>query len=103
MILGHIDSTDAEVDNQRLVLSLIIGLIDQYDSIVTLLQQSTPLPNFYTTHSRLCLEETKKSLQIATHAAITASSVTTTTPPSANVMTFGTQDRCDTIDMLHSH
>ncbi|XP_023751949.1 uncharacterized protein LOC111900297 [Lactuca sativa] len=94
---------DAHVDNQRLVLQLIIGLTDQCDSIATLLQQSTPLPNCYTTRSKLCLEETRKSLQTPTGNALTASSITTVASPSANVVTSGTHGQGDISETPQSY
>nr|KAJ0197845.1 hypothetical protein LSAT_V11C700367690 [Lactuca sativa] len=94
---------DAPVDNQCLVLQLIASLTDQCDSIATHLQQSTPLPDFYTTRSKLCLEETRKSLQTPTGNALRASSVTTVASPSANVVTSGTHDQRDISDTPQSH
>ncbi|XP_023743323.1 uncharacterized protein LOC111891495 [Lactuca sativa] len=99
----QLTDVDAPVDNQRLVLQLIVGLTDQYDSIATLLQQSTPLPDFYTTRSKLCLEETRKSLQTPTGNALTASSVTTVASQSANVVTSGTHGQRDISDTPQSH
>lgn len=72
----QLTNVEAPVDNQRLVLQLISGLSDQYDSIATLLQQSTLLPYFYTARSKLCLEETRKSLHNPPETALTASITT---------------------------
>ncbi|KAI3498772.1 hypothetical protein L1887_34556 [Cichorium endivia] len=87
----QLTNVEAPVDNQRLVLQLISGLSDQFDSITTLLQQSTPLPDFYTARSKLCLEETRKSLHNPPDTTLTAS----VTTPEAHVTGTTTTDQWD--------
>ena len=50
------------------MLQLIFGLGEKYENIATHLQQTSPLPDFYTTRSKLILEETRKA-----HIAATSS------------------------------
>jgi len=61
----------APISNQRLVIQLIVGVNENYDSVATILQQSTPLPSFYEARSRLILEETRKAKQGVTAAGTT--------------------------------
>ncbi|KAJ9537849.1 hypothetical protein OSB04_030582 [Centaurea solstitialis] len=76
----QLTNVDAPVSNDRLVLQLINGLGDKYESLATLLQQSTPLPDFYTARSKLILEETRKNQtsKISTDAAAALNTETTT-------------------------
>ncbi|KAL7602927.1 uncharacterized protein LOC111906824 [Lactuca sativa] len=94
----QLTNVEAPVDNQRLVLQLISGLSDQYDNIATLLQQSTLLPNFYTARSKLCLDETKKSLHNPPVTALTAS----ITAPTANAVGTTSSDQRDNITYSQS-
>ncbi|XP_023753179.1 uncharacterized protein LOC111901545 [Lactuca sativa] len=87
----QLTNVEAPVDNQRLVLQLISRLSDQYDNITTLFQQSTPLPDFYTARSKLCLEETRKSLHNPPATALTAS----ITAPAANIADTTSSDQRD--------
>jgi len=45
------------VNNHRLFLQLISGLLEAYCSVATLIRQSNPLPPFYQACSMLTLEE----------------------------------------------
>lgn len=74
-------NVDAPVTNDRLVLQLIAGLNDNYENIATLLQQYTPLPEFYSTRSKLIFEETRKANQHSAATALTANNTGATPPP----------------------
>lgn len=54
---NQLTNVDAPVSNDRLVLELINGLRDKFESLATILQQSTPLPDFYTARSKLILKK----------------------------------------------
>ncbi|KAD6454414.1 hypothetical protein E3N88_09120 [Mikania micrantha] len=70
MIADQLANVDAPVSNQRLVLQLIGGLNAQYEGIATVLQQTKPLPDFYTARSQLILEETRKQHQSTSTALL---------------------------------
>lgn len=78
---NQLANVDAPVTNDRLVLQLIAGLNDSYENIATLLQQSTPLPEFYTARSKLILQERRKASQHSAATALTAGSTSATPPP----------------------
>lgn len=65
----QLSNVDAPVSNDRLVLQLIARLGEKYENIATHLQQSTPLPDFYTVRSKLILEETRKAHSVANSTA----------------------------------
>ncbi|KAL7603754.1 hypothetical protein Lser_V15G15379 [Lactuca serriola] len=65
---NQLSNVDAPVSKDRLVLQLIAGLGEKYENIATHLQQTFPLPDFYTARSKLILEETRKA-----HIATTSS------------------------------
>ncbi|KAJ9554653.1 hypothetical protein OSB04_018698 [Centaurea solstitialis] len=79
ILSDQLTNVDAPVSNDRLVLQLINGLGDRYESLATMLQQSTPLPDFYTARSKLILEETRKnqSSKISTDAEAALNTQTT--------------------------
>ncbi|XP_022031691.1 uncharacterized protein LOC110932742 [Helianthus annuus] len=82
------------VDNDGLVLQLIAGLTEQYESIGTLLQAREPLPPFYTARSKLCMVESRKA-ENTLHASKTASTAlnTSTRSTSSQQVTEPTYDR----------
>ncbi|XP_010684222.2 uncharacterized protein LOC104898814 [Beta vulgaris subsp. vulgaris] len=53
--LGH------SVSKERLVLQLVSGLTDEFDTVATFIQQSQPLPLFQNARSMLALEETRRN------------------------------------------
>ncbi|KAI3825917.1 hypothetical protein L1987_07657 [Smallanthus sonchifolius] len=68
MLADQLSNVGAPVSNQRLVLQLIAGLNDSYENVAMMIQQTTPLPEFYEARSKLILEETRKSHQAANSA-----------------------------------
>ncbi|XP_021749742.1 uncharacterized protein LOC110715468 [Chenopodium quinoa] len=65
----QLKDVEAPVDNNRLVLQLVAGLTDSCNGVATLIQQSSPLPQFYQARSMLTLEEAglaKKAAHSAT-------------------------------------
>ncbi|XP_071687902.1 uncharacterized protein [Rutidosis leptorrhynchoides] len=65
------------VNNSRLVLQLIAGLHDSYDSVSSQIAHAKVLPDFYEARSMVILEETRKQKQ-ASHLS-EAALITTTT------------------------
>ncbi|XP_048495554.2 uncharacterized protein LOC125495055 [Beta vulgaris subsp. vulgaris] len=53
--LGH------SVSEERLVLQLVSGLTDEFDTVATFIQQSQPLPSFQNARSMIALEETRRN------------------------------------------
>ncbi|KAD6119323.1 hypothetical protein E3N88_10594 [Mikania micrantha] len=84
MIVDQLANVGKPIDNQTLVLQLITGLTEQYEGIAMLLQQTTPLPDFYDARSRLCMEETRKTEQTRNAAQSARSALTATTPKPDN-------------------
>ncbi|XP_076908344.1 uncharacterized protein LOC143565170 [Bidens hawaiensis] len=74
----QLTNVDAPLNNQQLVLQLITGLTEQYETTATILQNEKPLPTFNEARSRLCHEEAEK-----TNKAMQASKAVAThfTPP----------------------
>ncbi|KAD5508443.1 hypothetical protein E3N88_16146 [Mikania micrantha] len=78
VLSDQLANVDAPVSDSQLVLQLINGLTgSKLDGIGMMLQQTSPLPNFYTSRSRLILEETRQAQQSQTDTALHA---TTTVP-----------------------
>lgn len=63
MLPDQLSNVGAPVSNHRLVLQLVAGLNENYDSVATFIQQSNHIPPFYEARSRLVLEETRKAKQ----------------------------------------
>ncbi|XP_057719602.1 uncharacterized protein LOC130934028 [Arachis stenosperma] len=53
----QLKNVGSPVNNNRLVLQLVFGLTEPYNSVVTLISQNDPLPQFYQARSMLTLEE----------------------------------------------
>ncbi|KAK9061543.1 hypothetical protein SSX86_018725 [Deinandra increscens subsp. villosa] len=70
----QLNDVGAKVDDHMLVLQLIAGLNEKYDGVAMLLQQSSPLPDFFSARSKLILEETRKKHQQPPSAAAFAAS-----------------------------
>ncbi|KAD4386050.1 hypothetical protein E3N88_26219 [Mikania micrantha] len=82
MLADQLANVNAPVSNQRLVLQLISGLNESFEHIATLIQQTTPLPDFYEARSKLILEETRKSHQASFTTSEPSALHTTTTSSS---------------------
>ncbi|XP_021980267.1 uncharacterized protein LOC110876402 [Helianthus annuus] len=78
----QLKSVRSPVDDRILVIKIPTGLIEQYDSISTVLQNRDPLPDFNEVRSRLNMEKQKKKRQVTrdSQAAATALATTTSTP-----------------------
>ncbi|XP_076943820.1 uncharacterized protein LOC143614203 [Bidens hawaiensis] len=72
VISDQLNNVDAPLEEQDLVLQTLGGLIEQYETIATVLQNTKPLPSFFEVRSQLCMNETSKankSLQAASQTA----------------------------------
>ncbi|XP_071698967.1 uncharacterized protein [Rutidosis leptorrhynchoides] len=58
-----------KVTYERMVLQLIAGLNDNFDTVGTYFTQLTDLPSFYEARSKLILEETRKQKQAPNHSS----------------------------------
>ncbi|GKC67352.1 ribonuclease H-like domain-containing protein, partial [Tanacetum coccineum] len=79
VLADQLSNIGSPVSNDRLVLQLVAGLNESYDSVASHLQHTDPLPQFYEARSRLILEETRKEKQAATNATTAGSALLTTT------------------------
>ncbi|KAJ0836594.1 hypothetical protein HanRHA438_Chr16g0768711 [Helianthus annuus] len=79
VIYDQLTNVGSPITEEQLVLQLLMGLNDQYESTTTIIQQTSPLPDFYETRSRLCMAESRKQNQArqAAQAAGTALIATT--------------------------
>ncbi|XP_022033085.1 uncharacterized protein LOC110934210 [Helianthus annuus] len=59
-IAEQLKSVGSPVDDRMLVIKILTGLTEQYDSISIVLQNRDPLPDFNEVRSRLNMEEQKK-------------------------------------------
>ncbi|XP_020219684.1 uncharacterized protein LOC109802680 [Cajanus cajan] len=57
------------IDNNRLVLQLVSGLTEPYNSVATLIRQSDPLPQFYQARSMLTFEEAGLAKKLAQNSS----------------------------------
>ncbi|XP_022007822.1 uncharacterized protein LOC110907098 [Helianthus annuus] len=82
-LADQLTNVGAPVDNKRLVLQLLGGLIEPYQSISTILQQKDPTPSFYEARSQLIMiegQKVEKALYASQMAAQALTSSTTKTP-----------------------
>ncbi|XP_071700438.1 uncharacterized protein [Rutidosis leptorrhynchoides] len=78
LIADQLSNVGEKVNNTRLVLQLIVGLLESYDSIVSQLAYLNLLPEFYEARSCVILEETRKQkLAMATSCSNSALVATT--------------------------
>ncbi|XP_021980847.1 uncharacterized protein LOC110876997 [Helianthus annuus] len=89
VIYDQLTNVGSPITEEQLVLQLLMGLTESYESTATIIQQTSPLPDFYETRSRLCMAETRKANQVrnaaqATGTALVASSNTRPPPNSDN-------------------
>ncbi|KAJ0481572.1 putative RNA-directed DNA polymerase [Helianthus annuus] len=82
-IADQLANVDCAVDNKRLVLQLLTGLTEPYESIKTILQSQKPLPSFYEARSQLCMIEGQKAEAAleASQAAAQALTASSSKPP----------------------
>ncbi|XP_021992190.1 uncharacterized protein LOC110889007 [Helianthus annuus] len=80
----QLKSVGSPVDDRMLVIKILTGLTEQYDSISIVLQNRDPLPNFNEVRSRLNMEEQKKKWQATRGSQAAATSLATTTATSSN-------------------
>ncbi|XP_071708571.1 uncharacterized protein [Rutidosis leptorrhynchoides] len=62
-IADQLSDVKPKLEQDRLVLQLITGLSDSYDTVGSLLAHAKKLPSFYEARSMLLLEETRKANQ----------------------------------------
>ncbi|XP_071705153.1 uncharacterized protein [Rutidosis leptorrhynchoides] len=84
------DVRTTRLTDDQLVLQLITGLNESYQSMATNLHHRSTLPSFYQARSMLLLEETRKMKQASTAATTVGTALlTTTTPPNAKPSSSG--------------
>ncbi|XP_076901887.1 uncharacterized protein LOC143556463 [Bidens hawaiensis] len=88
VLSDQLTNVDAPLSNQQLVLQLLGGLTEQYETTATILQQTIPFPDFNAARSRLCHAEAQKNTQALRDAqtagtALQASTSKTDTTPEA--------------------
>ncbi|KAJ0444255.1 hypothetical protein HanIR_Chr16g0829751 [Helianthus annuus] len=71
----QLKAVGSPVDDNMLVIKILTGLTEQYDSISTVLQNRDPLPDFNEVRSRLTMEEDKKKRQTARAAQHSATAL----------------------------
>ncbi|XP_071699422.1 uncharacterized protein [Rutidosis leptorrhynchoides] len=79
-IADQLDNVGPKIDETNLVLQLVTGLGDNYESIATLISHTKPLPSFYDARSMLILEETRKSKQLAVNSSNTHTALLSKNP-----------------------
>ncbi|XP_022004457.1 uncharacterized protein LOC110902022 [Helianthus annuus] len=74
VIYDQLTNVGSPITEEQLVLQLLMGLTEQYEGTATIIQQTSPLPDFYETCSRLCMAESRNVNQArnAAQAAGTA-------------------------------
>ncbi|XP_035841598.1 uncharacterized protein LOC118488323 [Helianthus annuus] len=76
LIFDQLTSLGSNTTENQLVLQILAGLNDQYESTSLILQQTQPLPGFYNTRSRLCQVEDHKNTQAKLSAQATGTALT---------------------------
>ncbi|MFS7991853.1 putative RNA-directed DNA polymerase [Helianthus anomalus] len=80
----QLQSVGSPVDDRMLVIKVLTGLTEQFDSISTVLQNRDPLPDFNEVRSRLTMEEQKKKRQVTRGSQAAATALAATSVPPAN-------------------
>ncbi|XP_074326493.1 uncharacterized protein LOC141664438 [Apium graveolens] len=80
MLSDQLSDVDQSVSDQRLVIQLINGLSHDYNTVGTIISNTSPLPSFDTTRSMLLREETRRGRHfdnqpLVTHQALVAPTI----------------------------
>ncbi|XP_022031694.1 uncharacterized protein LOC110932745 [Helianthus annuus] len=78
VIYDQLINVGASITDEQLVLQILTGLTEQYESVALFIQQTKPLPDFYDTRSRLCMAETRKLNQAKQAAQIAGTALAAT-------------------------
>ncbi|KAJ0438520.1 putative RNA-directed DNA polymerase [Helianthus annuus] len=84
VIYDQLTNIGATITEEQLVLQILTGLGEAYESIALIIQGQKPLPTFYETRSQLCMAETRKNTQAKQAAQLTGTALTTTTERDRN-------------------
>ncbi|XP_022014428.1 uncharacterized protein LOC110913920 [Helianthus annuus] len=76
-LADQLKAVGSPVDDKMLVIKILTGRTEQYDSISTVLQNCDLLPDFNEVRSRLTMEEDKKKRQTARAAQHSTTALTT--------------------------
>ncbi|XP_076920421.1 uncharacterized protein LOC143581542 [Bidens hawaiensis] len=68
MLSDQLANVDGPIDDTKLVMQLITGLNEQYESFATLLANAKPFPTFYEARSQLIYEADRKAQYAAASA-----------------------------------
>ncbi|XP_071689281.1 uncharacterized protein [Rutidosis leptorrhynchoides] len=79
VLVDQLRNVGDKVTDDRMVLQLVAGLNDNFDTVGTHLTQKSKLPSFYEARSKLILEETHKQKQVTHNSSTTDSALITTT------------------------
>jgi hypothetical protein len=60
-IADQLANVNSPVSKKRLVLQLVKGLNSKYNTVASIIQQTTPLPDFYKAHSMLTMEGSRQA------------------------------------------
>lgn len=82
-LADQLANVGAKVSDNRMVLRLIGDLTEAYGTLVTVIQNTTPLPSFAKAKSMLLLDETNQK-QLAKQEFQTESALVTSTPPTTH-------------------
>ncbi|GAA0186782.1 hypothetical protein LIER_34070 [Lithospermum erythrorhizon] len=71
-LADQLKNVGAPVPNNCLVLQMVSGLTEAYNSVATLIRQSSPIPQFYHAHSMVILEESGLAKKAKQHQSSTS-------------------------------
>ncbi|XP_071708107.1 uncharacterized protein [Rutidosis leptorrhynchoides] len=80
-ITDQLSNVGPKVEEDRLVLQLVTGLNESYDSIASQINHMAKLPTFYEARSKLILEESRKSKQASQSSPASSTALLSVTPP----------------------
>ncbi|XP_071728204.1 uncharacterized protein [Rutidosis leptorrhynchoides] len=79
VLVDQLRNVGVKVTDDRMVLQLVVGLNDNFDTVGTYITQKSKLPSFYEARSKLILEETRKQKQVSHISSTTDSALIATT------------------------
>ncbi|XP_021996258.1 uncharacterized protein LOC110893457 [Helianthus annuus] len=84
VIYDQLTNIGSPITDEQLVLQILTGLTEQYESVVLIIQQTKPLPTFYETRSQFCMAETRKINQAKQVAHIAGTALAATADSSSS-------------------
>ncbi|XP_021980556.1 uncharacterized protein LOC110876701 [Helianthus annuus] len=105
IMFDQLTNIGSSITDEQLVLQILAGLTEQYESVALILQNTKPLPSFET-RSQLCMAETRKINQAKQAAQLAGTALTATADRNSSSRSSDTRqpdNRTDSSERTRGH